>query len=549
MSSVESKSISNAKCDSGVETFDLVLLLPSGPSKLDVTLQNDQDEQDKLTATCDLKPLNPDIPNDSDMIASDSEIPSTEIEKNNEEEEDSDSDMASSDSDEVGRLDGNDASVTYECTLAGSPKEGSYKITDVKGADIKDLESLTVELLSCDSDSSNVISSEDLSNTINESYEDLLSNEADLSDTTLSVEIDRGKSDIRLSFRQVSGFNLNAFTFNFFGLTTKDIPADFSFIFMIYYITGAGKGKKGKEPVEATCKIDKLVTLSGSPMAPANFTCTFPKTDDLVSIEIASCDGVAGLPLFDYTLLNPKLTDDGIKSGDLKDKSNMPIPSFATVDMNSFNFGSVSNGTFTFKLTVDSLPTEIKPDQTFVLFFNGIKFGFTIISIEGKVLSFDVKIFGEINDQPIAFEQTVVTINGIEAFVIPGFLTEERITTKGLPDEPENSDNKEGSSDNEDTDEQSSEETAQSSDEGKTDESAGQDSDSSDNGGEDSTEQAETNRSSSTDLDEQISDDPKFEEAEKRLEIFITFRQINGFTFVETEYDPYTNTVKEVSRK
>jgi len=510
MSSVESKSFSNVKCDSGVETFDLVLLLPSGPSKLDVTLEKDQD---KLTATCVLKPLNPDIPNDSDMIASDSEIPSTEIEKNN--EENSDSDMASSDSDEVGTLDGNDASVTYECTLAGSPKEGSYKIIEVKGdgVELKNLESLTVELLPCDSDSSNEISSENLSNTINESNEDLLSTESDLSDTTLSVEIDRGKSDIRLSFRQVSGFNLNAFTFNFFGLTTKDIPADFSFIFMIYYITGAGKGK---EPVEATCKIDKLVTLSGSPMAPANFTCTFPKTDDLVSIEIASCDGVAGLP-FDDTLLNPKLTDDGIKSGALKDKSNMPIPSFATVDMNSFNF-DFSKGTFTFKLTVDSLPTEIKPDQTFVLFFNGIKFGFTIISIEGKVLSFDVKIFGEINDQPIAFEQTVVTINGIEAFVIPGFLTEERITTKGLPNEPENSDNKEGSSDNEDTDEKSSEETAQSSDEGKTDE--------------DSTEQAETNRSSSTDLDEQISDDPKFEEAEKRLEIFITFRQINGFTFV-----------------
>ena len=322
MSSVESKSFSNVKCDSGVETFDLVLLLPSGPSKLDVTLQNDQDEQDKLTATCYLKPLNPDIPNDSDMIANDSEIPSTEIEKNNEEEEDSD--MASSDSDEVRRLDGNDASVTYECTLAGSPKEGSYKITDVKGADIKNLESLTVELLSCDS-SSNEISSEVLSNTINVSYDDLLSNEAD---STLSVEIDRGKSDIRLSFRQVSGFNLNAFTFNFFGLTTKDIPADFSFIFMIYYITGTGKGDK---KVEATCTIKNPVTLSGSPMAQADFTCTFPETEGLVSIEIASCDGVAGLPLFDYTLLNPKLTDDGIKSGALKDKSNMPIPKYGLV--------------------------------------------------------------------------------------------------------------------------------------------------------------------------------------------------------------------------
>ena len=49
----------------------------------------------------------------------------------------------------------------------------------------------------CISDSSNEISSENLSNKIIESNEDLLSNEADLSDTALSAEIDKGKSQKR----------------------------------------------------------------------------------------------------------------------------------------------------------------------------------------------------------------------------------------------------------------------------------------------------------------------------------------------------------------
>ena len=56
---------------------------------------------------------------------------------------------------------------------------------------------------------------------------------------------------------------------------------------------------------------------------------------------------------------------------------------------------------------------------------------FEILKIEGNILTFDVSIYGELQNQPIAFEQTVVDIDGIEAFVLPGFLTTS-ITTEGI---------------------------------------------------------------------------------------------------------------------
>jgi hypothetical protein len=212
------------------------------------------------------------------------------------------------------------------------------------------------------------------SDKISKSNEGLLSDEPDLSDNVelSSIEIDKGKSDIHLSFRQVSKFNLDTWSFSFFGLTTQDLPADFSFFFMIFLITGDGKGLT---PVKAECKIKEAITLGNSPIAQAEFTCAIPQTTGVESIEIASCDEMAGLPI-DETLLNPKLTDEGIASGALKDKSTQPIPQLAEVDMNSFNFHNVSKGTFQFSLTIASLSEEIKLGQTFELFFNGIKFIF-----------------------------------------------------------------------------------------------------------------------------------------------------------------------------
>ena len=560
---------SNVHCNaSGKETFDLEVK-PSdsiaGISEFKVTLKNGQDDKEGLKATCILKEFSSDMLDDSKEKASDlkefisdEDSDNKEVDGTNKEVEgsssdstgetkDSDTNMAekgsdsssiekdsteeedsytidSSDStkpDNRRRLEENGEPVTFVCSLEGLSKAGSYQIT-VEGTEITSAQGVTVELISCKEGSDEFESDE-----ISKSNEGLLSDESDLSDNVelSSIEIDKGKSDIHLSFRQVSKFNLTAWSFSFFGLTTQDLSADFSFFFMIFLITGDGKGKA---PIRSECKIKEAITLGNSPIAQAEFTCAIPQTTGVESIEIASCDEIAGLPI-DETLLNPKLTDEGIASGALKDKSTQPIPQLAEVDMNSFNFDT-SKGTFQFSLTIASLSNEIKVGITFELFFNGIKFLFEIIKIEGTTLNFDAKIFGELTHQPIAFEQTVITINGTEVFVLPGFLTKP-ITTEGIPiDETGPSDNEKSSSEEtgpSDNEKSSSEETGPS-DKGEKPSDEGSDQ-------REGPTQGGTNQSNQTNP-EDITDSPELEEekkeAEEKLKIFITFRQLNGFAFV-----------------
>ena len=536
---------------------------------------------------------------DSDTIMADKDSESSVAEKDPKEDTDSTmaslSDTTKSDDEDTGneggidqnsgrRLEENATPVTYTCTLEGSSKEGSYQIT-VEGSDLTVGEDFTVELSACEAkDVSDKFSSDEESDKILDSNKGLLSDEAGLlsdSNELSSIILDKGKSEVRLSFRQVSGFNPTDFTFSFFGLTTQNIPIDFSFIFMIFLITEQGKGT----PVEAKCTIKEAVELGDLLIKQAEFICSFAETTiNLISIEIASCDEVAGLPT-DETLLNPKLTDDIIANDPSKDKSKQEPPSLAQVNMDSFDFSTVDKGYFEFKLTLDKLNEGIAEGKTFDLIFNGIQLLFQILKIEGNILTFDVLIFGKLQDQPIAFEQTVVKIDGVEAveaFVLPGFLTTS-ITTEGIPppkdsgikeseglsdnagtpssDEAGLSDNKSDNAGSSSTDESgSSDKESDNAGSSSTDESGSTDKESdnagSDKGseqvGEDSTEPAGTNQGTNgtnpentnqqepgtknpIGPNETITDSPDLEEekkeAEVKLAIFITFRQINGFAF------------------
>ena len=536
---------------------------------------------------------------DSDTIMADKDSESSVAEKDPKEDTDSTmaslSDTTKSDDEDTGKKGGNNPNsgrrleenatpVTYTCTLEGSSKEGSYQIT-VEGSDLTVGEDFTVELSACEAkDVSDKFSSDEESDKILDSNKGLLSDEAGLlsdSNELSSIILDKGKSEVRLSFRQVSGFNPTDFTFSFFGLTTQDIPIDFSFTFMIFLITEQGKGT----PVEAKCTIKEAVELGDLLIKQAEFICSFAETTiNFISIEIASCDEVAGLPT-DETLLNPKLTDDIIANDPSKDKSKQEPPSLAQVNMDSFDFSTVDKGYFEFKLTLDKLNEGIAEGKTFDFIFNGIQLLFQILKIEGNILTFDVSIFGKLQNQPIAFEQTVVKIDGVEAveaFVLPGFLTTS-ITTEGIPppkdsgikeseglsdnagtpssDEAGLSDNKSDNAGSSSTDESgSSDKESDNAGSSSTDESGSTDKESdnagSDKGseqvGEDSTEPAGTNQGTNgtnpentnqqepgtknpIGPNETITDSPDLEEekkeAEAKLVIFITFRQINGFAF------------------
>ena len=73
-------------------------------------------------------------------------------------------------------------------------------------------------------------------------------------------------------------------------------------------------------PVEANCTFEKSVTEIDESLgiAVAFFQCFFNKeyvTEDVSSLQITSTEGVAGLPINNSTLINPKLSDDAIEEG------------------------------------------------------------------------------------------------------------------------------------------------------------------------------------------------------------------------------------------
>ena len=161
---------------------------------------------------------------DSDTIMADKDSESSVAEKDPKEDTDSTmaslSDTTKSDDEDTGNKGGNDPNsgrrleenatpVTYTCTLEGSSKEGSYQIT-VEGSDLTVGEDFTVELSACEAkDVSDKFSSDEESDKILDSNKGLLSDEAGLlsdSNELSSIILDKGKSEVHLSFRQVSGF-------------------------------------------------------------------------------------------------------------------------------------------------------------------------------------------------------------------------------------------------------------------------------------------------------------------------------------------------------
>ena len=493
--------ISNVTCVvPGIETFDLEVI-PEGSieslSEFKVTLKNEAEEE--LTASCMLD--GPSSDTVIDISDSSSNLFDTKEAKSDSTKDSSDSivdesdKLVSSDSDstyidsipkETVNLDSDketnsylltqtqiDSStqleedisattITYRCLIDKPGKSGSYKLESVDNSALKITTNITAELISCQSE------------------EDLLK-----------------RANITLSFRQVSSFDRDKLTFNFYGLTTKNINKEFSIFFMIYLIIGTGKMPT---PIEIECTTAEDITITADiPIAMVTYTCTIPsseETKELVSIEIDSSENVAALPA-NETLLNPVLTDAAIKSNLLEDKAKLPVPQLTVLNKDSFKYDSVSEGLLEFTITFGEITDTIIVGRTFdIVFIEGMYLVFTVTKIEGTILTLCAEMHGTLDNQFLAFEQTIITIGGKEAFVLPGFVT-ERITTEGFPEEETTT--------NSVTLEEATTEQAL-------------------------TTQVETTTEAEKNGTEEYS--VEIEEAIKKAEIFITFRQINGFSFV-----------------
>ncbi|MBP5700157.1 MAG: hypothetical protein J6W71_04850 [Methanobrevibacter sp.] len=250
------------------------------------------------------------------------------------------------------------------------------------------------------------------------------------------------RANISLSFRQVSGFNFAQKVFYFYGLTTENIKAEFTISFFVFLITG---DDREKSPIEINCTSGEAVEVDD--IAPIQFECKLPELE-FDSIEIAYTNYVGGLPM-DETLLNPFKTDEAIKNGTLIDLSNVPAPQLLDFGdepiENRFNDEEASKGIIKLTLPLGGIDkTLIKVGKSFEIFFtypNDVYILFFIDAITGDAFTLKGFIFGKLDDQPLVFEQTVVSIDGVELFVLPGFSTPD-ITTEGfegeIPYEKEN---------------------------------------------------------------------------------------------------------------
>ena len=258
----------------------------------------------------------------------------------------------------------------------------------------------------------------------------------------LSVSAASSRASISISFRQVSKFDFKTFSFKFFALTRYIITdINYTIKFLVFLLKG---NTKAPEPVEISCPIDQdsMPKDSGAALYPVSFNCGMGdgfEVGEYTSLEIASSDDIAGLPS-DETLLNPNKTDEAIANGELADLSEAPVPTY--FEITEAPEIDTTQGTFNMQIPIsEGIQLDFSKFKTFrfpLAFPRGVWIIGHILGIENWVLNIDFLINGKIEDQPLIWEQNVISINGQELFVLPGYKT-EAITTEGYQGElPEN---------------------------------------------------------------------------------------------------------------
>ena len=171
-----------------------------------------------------------------------------------------------------------------------------------------------------------------------------------------------------------------------------------------------------------------------NPIAMVTYTCTIPNIPDInfESIEIASSEHIVGFP-HNPTFLNPRLTDEAIKLNIHEDKSKLALPPLALMNKESVKYDSIEEGKFEYNITLEQIPASITKGTTFEIplsYPSGILLVFTVNEISGKILTLIGEIHGEVKQESLILEQKIITIDGKEAFILPGFCTKQ-IATKG----------------------------------------------------------------------------------------------------------------------
>ena len=284
--------------------------------------------------------------------------------------------------------------------------------------------------------------------------------QTDMSD--MSLEDAELAANITLSFRQVNSFEIDDGgngKFYLYGLTTEELNK-FSFILEIYLFIN---GDKAPEKTEVDCSNGENIEMPESGIAPVAFECSFTSTEQVTAIEIAESDSMVGFPK-DESLLNPVLTDEMIKNGELPNMSDPEVANYVppVVEIEDFNFDNIENeGTFEIIANLGEESSNLVEGQKIeipLVYPSFINIILTIIKIDGLSITFECGVDGEVDNMPLIFEQRGIILDGKELFVLPGFKTEE-ITTSGIAVAPEETSSQNATSSDEVTTEESSTET------------------------------------------------------------------------------------------
>ena len=399
----------NVHCDpTGKGRFDLTISSESTMPTLQFGLTLKPEEGDSITATCYMGDIPTDLASSTDNLSGESDSDSLSDTAFVSDQTDSMEVSSDSDSTRIRLLQSISSDNIAVCIYEPPEEEGEYTLDSTDNAEIGVEKDLKVTLITC-----------------------------------MSLDEAKDRMNIRLSFRQVNSFDASTYSFMFYGFTSADIPGTTEIEFKILAMKGFEKIAK----VTAKCKVKdgKDVTVDTTRgIAPVAFECSFEEEKDKVAgyeyIIILSSPHVAGFP-WNKNFLNPWWIDMEIAAGRLVDVSTISfIPLLLKFTFADFDL-HLDKGYFKLEIPFTEeggIKVKIGDFCKFPLAFpTGIFMKVIIIGFKNGMLKLKFEIQGAIDNQPLIWEQTVISFGGVEFFVLPGFETEP-ITTEGTsPDDDE----------------------------------------------------------------------------------------------------------------
>ena len=238
------------------------------------------------------------------------------------------------------------------------------------------------------------------------------------------------RANISISFRQLNHFLYNSgkITYDFYSLVTKPLKAEYEITMNVNLMLISGE--RDVNATEITCTLEKEVNPSEGETLQGNFKCSIEGLEDeYYSFRFNSSDYIAGIPT-EETLLDPMLTKEAIKRGELLDYSldgnKNKIPSIFTCSgIQATKCGE--NGNF---IIEGKLNKEVTVDVKFTInlaYPEGISADCSLVKKEKGDSELSCQIDRDIDNKTIIFEQIVIKDGPDEVLLIGSYSSENTL--------------------------------------------------------------------------------------------------------------------------